>query len=152
MKNFVLFTTLALVASFAQAATTGTLLLKGVVISTVSLTVTPESIASALPLNITQNRTKVGSVHEESNSGRGYKVSITSTNGGKMVHESQANSSLSYRMLYNNQNVNLQSGQTFSYSDPRVNTDRDLRISYSGNGALADGSYSDTLTFTIAAN
>ncbi len=145
---------LALVAAtgLAHAATTGTLLLKGVVTSAVSIAVTPETIASTLPLDTTQNRTKVGTVREESNSGRGYRVTINSANRGRLTNASRDDAALVYRLSYNNQNVNLSSGQTFTYNEPRVATDRDLRISYTGDARLPDGTYSDTLTFTIATN
>lgn len=147
--------TLALTTTAAFAATSGTLLLKGTVPRSISIEVTAESIAANLPLNTTQNNTKVAVVNEKSNSNTGYKVSVSSSNQGKLVHQSVASSTVNYTLRYNSNAVNLASGQTFTYATGGLaNVNRNVDISYTGvpHESLVEGQYSDTVTFTIAAN
>jgi hypothetical protein len=58
------------------AATTGNLLLKGQVAQVLDILVTPEAIAATLPLNVSQNGTKVATVNEKSNAPQGYRVKM----------------------------------------------------------------------------
>ena len=82
MKNFLVVTALlTLTTTSAFAATTGSLLLQGIVAQKVSIVVTPVAVASALDLSTTQSDLKVATVNEQSNSKTGYKVTITSENG-----------------------------------------------------------------------
>jgi hypothetical protein len=152
-KFFTLSLALALTTS-AVAATSGTLLLKGTVPRLLSITVTPETVATNLPLDTTQANTKVAVVNEKSNSKTGYNVSVSSANQGKLVHESVTSSSINYTLRYAGQAVNLTAGQQFTYVASAANANRDVDISYTGvpHENLIEGEYSDTVTFTIAAN
>lgn len=155
MKKILLIAITAALTTSAFAATSGTLLLKGIVPRLVSIVVTAETIAANLPLNTTQSNTKVAEVNEKSNSNTGYKVTIASANAGKLVHQSVASSSVNYTLRYNNSAVNLASAQTITYSSAAsVNADRNVDISYTGvpHENLIEGNYQDTITFTIAAN
>ena len=155
MKKFFVIALATAMTTTAFAATSGTLLLKGVVPRLVSIVVTAETIAANLPLNTTQSNTKVAEVNEKSNSNTGYKVTIASANAGKLVHQSVASSSVNYTLRYNNSAVNLASAQTITYSSAAsVNANRDVDISYTGvpHENLIEGNYQDTITFTIAAN
>jgi hypothetical protein len=154
MKKFFILA-VAFAASASFAATSGTLLLKGTVPRSIAIVVTAESIAANLPLNVTQSNTKVAVVNEKSNSSTGYKVSVASANAGKLVHQSVASSSVNYSLRYNSNAVNLASGQTFTYATGGLaNVNRNVDISYIGvpHESLVEGQYSDTVTFTIAAN
>ena len=155
MKKFFVLALTALTFTSAYAATTGTLLLKGTVPRLLDITVTPTSIASTLPLNTSQTNTVVASVNEKSNSVSGYKVSISSANAGKLVHQSVTSSSINYSLRYNSAAINLATGQTVTYSSSTpANANRSVDISYTGvaHDLLIEGDYSDTVTFTIAAN
>lgn len=155
MKKFFVIALAAAMTTTAFAATSGTLLLKGVVPRLVSIVVTAETIAANLPLNTTQSNTKVAVVNEKSNSNTGYKVTVASANAGKLVHQTVAASSVNYTLRYNNSAVNLASAQTITYSSSAsVNANRDVDISYTGvpHENLIEGNYQDTITFTIAAN
>lgn len=156
MKKIAIASTIALAATVsAQAATTGNLLLKGTVPPLLSIVVTPEALASALPLDTTQTDTKVATINEKSNSNTGYQVAVSSSNQGKLVHESVASSFINYSLKYNGNSVDLSAGQTYTYpSATSVNTNRDVEISYTGvpHEDLVQGEYSDTVTFTISAN
>ena len=146
-------TSVLMVAS-AGASTTGTLLLNGTVPALLSIGVSAEAIASNLPLDTTQNQTKVATVNEISNSNTGYQVSISSVNEGSLVHESVASSFINYTLRYDGSTVDL-TGDAFTYaSAASVNVNRDVDISYTGvdHAQLIQGAYSDTVTFTISAN
>lgn len=133
-------------------ATSGTLLLKGQIAPTLSIAVTPESVASALDLTTTQSNTKVASVQEKSNSFTGYKVTISSQNLGVLKNNQH---SFVYSLSYNNQALNLASPVTQTNSaSSAVTVNKDVKISYTGVPAdqLVAGDYTDTITFTIAAN
>ncbi len=139
----------------AFAATTGTLLLRGTVPRLLEITVNAETIATNLPLDTTQSNTLVAVVNEKSNSKTGYNVSISSANLGKLVHEAEVSSVVNYSLSYNGNAVDLASGQTFTYSSAAANNNnRNVNISYTGidHDLLIEGDYSDTVTFTIAAN
>lgn len=156
MKKFAIASVIALATTVsAQAATTGNLLLKGTVPPLLSIVVTPEALASALPLDTTQTDTKVATINEKSNSNTGYQVAVSSANQGKLVHESVVSSFINYSLTYNGNSVDLNAGQTYTYpSAASVNADRDVEISYTGvpHEDLVQGEYSDTVTFTISAN
>ncbi len=137
------------------AATTGNLLLKGTVPALLSIAVTPEPLASTLPLDTTQTDSKVATVNEKSNSNTGYKVNISSTNGGNLVHDSVASSFINYSLTYDGNAVNLSAGDEFIFSSASsVDTNKDIDISYTGvpHANLIEGDYTDTVTFTISAN
>lgn len=133
-------------------ATSGTLLLKGQVASLLSISIAPESVATALDLTTTQSNTKVASVQEKSNSSTGYKVTISSQNLGVLKNGQH---SFVYSLSYSNQALNLSSPVTQTNSaSAAVTVNKDVKISYTGVPAeeLVAGDYTDTITFTIAAN
>lgn len=155
MKKLAFIAFLGLTSIAAQGATTGNLILKGTVPSILSILVTPETLASSLPLDTTQADAKVATINEKSNSNTGYQVDITSANQGKLVHESETSSSIVYTLKYNGNAVDLASGDNFSYATAAsVDADRDVLISYTGvdHEDLIQGDYGDTVTFTISAN
>lgn len=157
MKLFKGITVLAIASVSASvfAATSGTLILKGTVPALLSISVTPEALASTLPLDTTQVDSKVATVNEVSNSNTGYQVSISSANQGKLVHETVGTSSINYSLKYDGSSVNLSTGEDFTYATAAsVNANKDLDISYTGvsHGNLIQGDYADTVTLTISAN
>jgi hypothetical protein len=138
------------------AATTGTLLLQGSVPQKISLSVTPQAIASTLDLAVSQNDLVVASVNEKSNSKTGYKVTIASDNLSKLKRV-DGSEVMAYTMKYNGSAVALSaaSGTTITNSAAStVNLNKSVSISYTGvaSESMIEGSYSDTVTFTIAAN
>lgn len=153
MKNY-LALTLALTSLTTMAATTGTLLLKGTVLAKLSITVTPEPIALALPLETSQTDTKVAEVNEKSNSSTGYKVTISSANAGNLVRTS-GTELFPYTLKYDSVALNLASAVVETHSgSSAVDVNKDVTISYTGVPAeeMVAGDYTDTITFTIAAN
>ena len=146
--------TLMVVSSHALAATTGTLLLKGQVGQVLSISVAAEAIASTLPLDVTQQNTKVATINEKSNSSTGYKVKITSANLGNLKRTS-GTELFPYSLKYSGTQVNLAGSQTFSFpTSATVDVNKDVSVSYTGVPAssMIAGEYVDTVTFEIAAN
>lgn len=153
MKKLMIMATSFTLLSTVHAATSGSLTLRGVVPVVLSISVAPEAVATALPLDVTQSNTKVATINERSNSSTGYSVAISSANAGSLKRVS-GTETFSYSMKYNGSSVNLASGQTFSYpSGGVVNQNRDVNISYTGadSSTLVAGTYEDTVTFTISA-
>lgn len=146
---------MALAMGSSYAATSGTLLLKGTVPAILAVTVTPEALASTLPLDTTQANSKVATINEVSNSNTGYKVGITSANLGKLVHDSVTSSFINYALTYDGGSVDLANGDEFAFATAAsVNVNKDLDISYTGvsHENLIQGDYTDTVTVTISAN
>ena len=136
----------------ALAASSGTLLLKGTILPTLSISVTPETVASALDLTTTQSATKVATVQEKSNSNTGYKVTISSQNAGKLKNGAQL---FPYTLTYAGSALNLAAPVVQNNSAAAaVTVNKDVNISYTGvpEAQLVAGDYSDTVTFSIAAN
>ncbi len=157
MKRFLAVTALlTLTSTSVFAATSGTLLLQGVVAKKISIVVTAQGVASALDLERSQSGLKVATVNEKSNSNTGYKVTITSANLGKLKRTS-GSEVFSYSLKYGGSSVGLSSaaGSVFrSSSAAAVNVNKDLTVSYTGiaNESMVEGTYSDTLTLNIASN
>lgn len=153
MKRLLL--ALALTLSFnLSAATTGTLLLQGIVLPIRSITVTPTSAAASLDLSTTATNLKVATVNERSNSILGYKITITSANLSNLKR-SAGPEVFPYTLRYNGivAPVTTVAGYSVSYGAGLVNVNRDLEISYTGvqPETMVEGTYADTLTLSIAA-
>ena len=147
---------LAITTTSAFSATTGTLLLQGIVPKKVAIVVTAQSVASALDLDTTQADLKVATVNEQSNSKTGYKVTITSANLGKLKRTDGAEV-FAYTLKYGGAAVALSTSTGTSFTNSTaaaVNVNKDLAISYSGvaNESMVEGTYADTLTLNIASN
>jgi hypothetical protein len=136
-------------AAAASAATTGVLTLQGVVAAATAITVTGAGGFSELDLATSANDLQVASVREINNTTNGYTVSLTSQNAGVLKNGSIGN--VNYTAKYNSQAVTLSATPvTVTTSAPST---KGFTISYAGTAAanMMVGTYSDTLTFTIAA-
>lgn len=156
MKKLVLASTLLVLTTTSFAATTGTLLLQGMVAQKMSLTVSAQAAASALDLSTSQTDLAVASVQEQSNSKTGYKVNIASANLGKLKR-TDGSDVFSYTLKYNGSAVNLSSaiGATITNSTVgAANVNKDVTVSYTGIAPeqMVEGTYADTVTFSISAN
>ncbi len=155
-KLFLAVSLLTLAGSSFAAPSPTTLLLQGSVSPKVSLTVTSQPVAQTLDLATTQTDLNVASVNEQSNTKSGYKVTITSANLGKLTLAGGAEV-FAYTLKYGNTALNLSSaaGQVVTNSTSGVvNQSRSVTVSYTGKPAesMVEGTYSDTITFGIAAN
>jgi hypothetical protein len=150
--------------SLAGAATTGTLVLQGTVPGILEITITPEPGSNALDLSIDAANLKVATVNERSNKKAGYTVSVESANAKAAGTDTpyfensdpEISSALEYQISYGGNAVVLSSGSAIisdtAAKTTGAGTSNDVAVSYNGAAAFPyEGSYSDTLTFTIAA-
>lgn len=156
MKKLLLASAFLALSLPTFADTTGSLVLTGSVLKKMSLLVTAAPAASALNLEASQTDLAVASVNEKSNSNTGYKVTVTSANSGSLKR-SGGSEVFTYTMKYNGAAVNLSvanSEVTNVGSAGSVNANKPVTVSYTGVAAedMVEGVYSDTVTFTIAAN
>ena len=154
-KNLLAFSlTLSFTTVSTFAATSANLLIKGTVPSVVSIAVVAETIATSLPLDLTQSNTRVAKVTEKTNAVNGYKVTVESVNKGKLLR-SGGTEQFGYNLAYNGQALNLITPAPINYSSSvKGEQVRDVNISYTGipSESMVAGDYVDTVTFSIAAN
>lgn len=145
-----------MISSNAFAALSGSITLTGHVNSATSITVTPQNNYNALDLTVNTTDLVVAAVREKNNTAAGYTVTLASANSGKL--KNGAVGEVTYSGKYNGsavtlsstpQNVTTQGAQTGI-----VNVVKNFSITYTGTpeADLMVGDYTDTLTFTIAAN
>lgn len=152
MKKLILAALTTTISLSAFAGTSATLLLKGTIAPVLNIAVTPEPQAATLDLTTTQSNTKVATVQEKSNSSSGYKVTISSQNLGVLKNNTHT---FIYSLSYNGVPLNLASPVTQTAgASAAVTANKNVNISYTGVPAeqLVAGDYTDTITFTIAAN
>lgn len=147
------FALVLLVVSFSSmAATSGTLDMTGTVDKILNVSITPATLAAALPLQTSQTSALIGTVLEESNSDTGYTISISSANTAKLKRVG-GTETFGYSLTYNGAALDFALPISISNAAGVVSTSKELRVSYTGVPLknLLSGSYKDTLTFTIAA-
>jgi hypothetical protein len=143
----------------AIAATTGSLALSGTAPQVLDITVTGVSGYAALALSTDVIDQEIASVVEKSNSKTGYTVVLSSANVESDVlslNSAATGEKLVYTLKYNRAAVSFSSGSatltTSATKTLKAGTTKAMTISFSGADAnLAEGTYTDTLTFTIAA-
>lgn len=143
-----------LLCSSVNAATTGTLLIRGNIPASLSLTIDSNSNSLNLPLTSPQTDLLIGTATERSNYQAGYTISISSANNGSLKRQG-GNEVLPYTIKYgNSSSLNLNTVQQVVYSNIQVhNTEKDIKISYpAASSTQISGDYEDTLTFTITVN
>lgn len=133
------------------SATSGTLTLTGTVPKKVSIVVTPETVASTLDLETTATDLKVATVETKSNVTAGYTVTVTSLNSSKLVHTTVSSQYVNYTLKLDTTSITF--GTPISFTG-KGTVSRDVSISYTGidPSVYDNGTYTDTVTFTIAAN
>lgn len=138
------------------AATNGSIFLSGSIPKVVSVTVTPVAGYNNLDFTTTATNLVVANITEQSNVQAGYTITCSSANAGLL--KNGLVDSIPYTAGYNGTSFSLSStpvvisnnGSTNSV----VNVTKPLTINYTGVSHVdkMDGTYSDTLTFTIIAN
>lgn len=156
--KFLSIVVLASLSLNAFSATTGNLYLKGIVPKKLSILITPSTGANTpTALNLEQSATNmlVAVASERSNSFSGYKVSADSLNDGKLINTTYPSVNIAYSLTYDGQVVNLSQSSVVKSKPNSVNSaESDIRISYVGvpHQNRIEGTYTDVVTFTIAAN
>lgn len=130
-----------------MTASAATLEISGKVEETCSVSVS--NLAVSLDLLNGESAKSVAVVSETCNDPDGYTVSISSSNA-KL--DGPAGLGVDYSINYDSLNSADPSGNrnTVFHSAPAWNNTVDLQINLAGNGHLAAGIYTDTITITIA--
>ena len=158
-KSVLVLSALALIttsATVSYGALTGSITISGVVPGATAIVVTPVNGYNTLDLTASPVDKVVANVQEMNNTTLGYKVSLTSSNSGQLSNGKIG--SLPYTAKYNSTAVTLSSTPVVvtnaGPSNVLVNVTKAFSISYTGasSAQMMAGTYSDTLTFTIAAN
>ncbi|MDA9072648.1 fimbrial protein, partial [bacterium] len=137
------------------AATSGNLLLRGLVTAETAILITPEASAVTLDLSASPTNLKVATSNEKSNSASGYTISVSSVNNGFLANG--VVDSLAYELSYGGSGFATPTTAGAIVKTQSLagvyNVDSDVNIRYTGkaNAAMAQGTYEDTLTFTISA-
>ncbi|WP_207480619.1 spore coat protein U domain-containing protein [Arenibaculum pallidiluteum] len=130
----------------ALAATSGTIRLNGTVSATCSIAVTDGN--QTLNLTGGENDKQVGTVVESCNSGAGYTVTVSSSNGGQLRN---GNATVGYTLRYDTQSGNLNGPLAVSRDQAQFGKTVTVGVSLPANANAVAGSYSDTVTISIAA-
>ncbi|WP_290730469.1 fimbrial protein [Halobacteriovorax sp. JY17] len=156
MRKLLIASTLSILTLSSFAAPQGTLLLQGSIGQVLSLTVEAEAgVNNSLDLTSSESDLKVGTVTEQTNSNTGYKILIRSANAGQLKNGSL--DQVDYTLKYDGTAVSLSQSDTEVKNESTggvYNHASDVEISYTGQPAasLTQGTYSDTVTFTIQVN
>lgn len=142
----------------SHAATSGTLLIQGVVAQILSISISPNAPANT-SLNIASGGSAilVGTATEQCNVLAGYKIKASSASGGFLVSTTDATKKTAYQMSYDGasyttlsttptqvKNVASLTGLTTASSAIRVN--------HTAFATAPEGTYNDTITISIEAN
>ncbi len=135
-------------AGDAGATTTGSIGISGRVDPNCYVVVTDQNRTLNL-VGGTTNLT-VARIGERCNSSRGYTVTFNSLNGGAVVNAN--GSRIAYTMRYDGQTRSLTSSHVRTRNGPQntVRT-RDFQVTVPANAQALAGTYTDTITVTIAA-
>ena len=155
-----LFIAAGLIASSSYAVYTpsATLNISGTVLAINEIEITPT--IDAIDLNITGGETNqlVATVSERSNSFTGYKITMKSANASKLVNSLAGGAFTNYTVLYDTMTVPM----TLTTDDQEVKNvasltalttvSSDVKVNVTAKPLAPAGTYSDTITISIAAN
>ncbi len=154
MKFLLALTTLAIVSSaIAAPGPSATLELKGSIDKKVSIDLIDDTGADSLDLVAGAAAVKIATLTERSTSKDGYTVSISSANGGELLNGSE---SITYSITYGGEAVDLDAGSDLPRTTRALGAgvDKDVEITFAAQDeeATVSGDYTDTITFSIAAD
>ncbi|MGE3260668.1 MAG: hypothetical protein AB7K68_02705 [Bacteriovoracia bacterium] len=158
--NWIVLPLLALFlsTSAANAASSGTLLLSGVVPLVNDIAITANGSNNST-LNISGGETAklVASVSETSNNSSGYTVTLSSANAGQLKLASDATKKTAYQISYNGGSyvspaVSPATVKTVSSLGTLTTNSSPVRVNVTAFANAPAGTYSDTITLAIVAN
>lgn len=153
-----LLSTLAVgTSAIAAYGPTGTLTISGIVAVINELEVTPTADAITLNILAGESDKLVASVSERSNNIGGYKIKMSSANGGQLVNGSNSALKTAYKLGYNGgSKVTLTTGQTdvknVTALTALTTVASAVRVDVTALPTAAAGTYSDVITVSIVAN
>ncbi len=156
MKTFnKLLALTALMAGTAFSATSGNLLLSGIVPVNYAIVVTPDGTNnSTLDVLAGSTLKSVANVLETSNNPLGYKVQASSLNNGLLKNGTV--DSVAYQLKYGaGALLSLTTTAQTVYTSPLLlvaaSNTQNVKITHAAKASAMAGTYSDTVTFTISA-
>lgn len=142
-------------SAHAQTQTTSAQLqLTGAIAQICTIAISPTAKASTLDIKNGESDAVVGTVTENCNGGAGYTVSIASQNNGQLrTVASDPNAPLAnYSARYDDATGSLAaSGLSATRATANFDRQRNLLVTVTPNAQAIAGSYSDSITFMIAA-
>ena len=154
----IVFALAAAAAGFSANAQSQTvsaqLQLTGAIAQVCTIAVAPTAKATTLDLKNGESDAVVGTVTENCNAGAGYTVSVASQNGGQLrtVANDPSAPLASYSARYDDATGSLAaSGLSTTRTSANFDRQRNLFVSVTPNAQAIAGSYSDSITFVIAA-
>lgn len=140
-------------ANAPAASDTAVINLSGVIEPKVVITADVEDVE--LNLMADAGDIVIATLTEWSNVRAGYEVSLGSTGNGRLVNTADDSEFLPYTVSYGGVTRDLSNGAVVVTDSESKSvgqgTDKALGISFTANGDLGDGLYTDSLTFTITA-
>jgi hypothetical protein len=141
------------VAAAPQTTDSAVINLSGVIHPRVTITADVEDVT--LDLYADAANVEIATVTEWSNIRAGYDVTLSSTNSGKLLNSVAAGEVLPYTVSYAgvSHDISLGAVNVTNSVDKAVGMGlaKPLGISYTADMDLGDGTYNDSLTFTITA-
>lgn len=142
------------------AGSSGSVLLSGTVLPNTAIAVSPVAGYDSLSLSVGASDVGVATILEKNNTPAGYKVILSSINGGQLKYSvgGATLSQVAYTAKYDGQTVALSvNGKVITQVSNQTTTIskiKTLSVSFVGDpgSALLSGSYSDTLSLQIVAN
>lgn len=162
MKKILTLAVILISTISLSAATSGSLTLTGTVNGVLDISVQAEAAATNLDLLTSQTDLLIATVVEKSNKAGGYTVSLDSANAvsansstAQLKGTGSNTDVLDYTLTYGGSAVSFTNGQA-TVTDSSATTgasgvSKELKITYTADSGLTEGTYNDTLIFTIAA-
>lgn len=158
MKTFTFALAALTLVTHAEAADTGTLLLRGEVPVINTILVKPNGTSNTT-LNILggESNKLVAAVEETSNNSTGYKINVKSQNQGELRNTKDATRKTTYRLGYNGQTPvsltqNYQQVKSVTVLNGQTTASSNVVVDVSSLPNAVAGTYEDTVTFQIVAN
>ena len=160
-KVILVLSFISLTVSMAFSVTTGNLVISGTVPQILDIQVLAAAGSTSLDLTKNVPDQHIGDIVERSNVTAGYTVTISSANAAtgtphfKGVNPSNTDT-LDYTLKYNGSPINFTGGSALisdvNSKTATIGSTKSINLSYDGTSNFLNAdSYSDTLTFTIAA-
>jgi spore coat protein U-like protein len=142
--------TVATAAAFAAPAlaqnANGTIQLRGNV--ALSCTIAVTDLSQSLSLKAGESLKTVGTVSETCNSSNGYKITLASSNAGKLK---SGTNEITYQVNYDNTSGSLTSQMVVDRASAQFAKSSSLKVTVPASDQYIAGDYTDTITVTIAA-
>jgi len=141
----------ATIAISAKAATSGKIELQGRVGENCTVAVTQLPKGTALDIVTGEKAAQVANVVESCNIGAGYKVSLTSANAGKLLNPLTGAQTVRFDVGYDNATGVIAQELVALRDTAQFGKQVPVTVSFPANPQAIAGTYSDTVTVTIAA-